>query len=128
MTYKDRMRTLFPQGEIKLFRRFELAGLSRGLVTQKTIPLVDTEADPPREFEAKPDYWWTLDDLVGFLDGPHHLSRRVTDRDEKIVRYLWAQKGIRALRWSYTPPLSDRRCAEIVDMVRPILKRGKTDG
>jgi hypothetical protein len=115
------MRTGWSRGEQKLFRRLQQAGLTRGMVTNKPVVLVNTTLDEPREFETRPDFHWQQLGIPVYLDGPHHKRRHYADIDEKVDKFFLEQKGQKTLRFPYDPPLSDSRCAEIIEAIRKAL-------
>lgn len=59
-------------------------------------------------------------DVPVYLDGPPHERTGVQARDERINRE-WAERGKIPLRFSYSPPLTQKRKKEIVDEIEEAL-------
>jgi len=73
-----------------------------------------------------PDYYWGHGiRLAVYLDGPIHIRREVKDIliDEALRR-----RKVNVLRISYKPPLSKRRCREVVDKIERALTEVSTNG
>jgi hypothetical protein len=122
MTYREHMRVKLSEGEFRVTLGLQTRKLNRGMVTFTSIRLRDTDMDEPREFDTIPDWYWPSLDFCAYLDGPHHRSPTYEAKDEKIVRYLWDQKHIKAPRFPYVPPLRSERLVEILDAIEKGLK------
>ena len=85
------------KAEIEVFKALSAAGLTNGMVTQKTIVLKLTV----------PDFCWLNKRKAVYLDGfQAHSGDKQKERDEEICELLEA-KGWEVLRIPYEPPLSD---------------------
>lgn len=54
-----------------------------------------------------------------YLDGPPHLRRGVKNRDDQIDALL-KELDFEPVRFSYSPPLSNKRRAEICDAIEEL--------
>ena len=98
-------------GEMQLFRALSLAGLTAGMVTQKSIVLKATI----------PDFCWLNKRKIVYLDGVQaHQPDKVQQKDEEIDELLEAQ-GWEVLRIPYEPPLTDKSLEEIMVRIREFL-------
>jgi len=94
--------------EIEVFKALSAAGLTSGMVTQKTIVLKSTI----------PDFCWLNKRKAVYLDGLQaHSSDKQQERDEEI-RELLEEKGWEVLRITYEPPLSEKELQRIVAAIR----------
>ena len=97
--------------EIEVFKALSAAGLTTGMVTQKTIALKSTI----------PDFCWFNKRKVVYLDGLQaHSGDKQQSRDEEIDQLLTAQ-GWEVLRIPYEPPLSEKGLREIVASIKQFL-------
>lgn len=110
--WKERMSQSPSKAEIKLLLALESHGLARGAFSQMEISLWSTQ----------PDIFYPTKGIAIYLDGPPHLKGHVQDRDEKITERL-QKKGLKVLRFSYTPPISDQRLDEIVQAIKEALEK-----
>ena len=111
MSYKARMHPSVSQAEIALFHELSKAGLTTGMVTQKTIILKSTI----------PDFCWMNKRKIVYLDGiPVHSNDKQLDRDSEIDEMLEMQ-GWEVLRIRYQPPITERGLAEIVATIKRFL-------
>jgi very-short-patch-repair endonuclease len=98
-------------GELQLFRALSLAGLTGGMVTQKTIVLKATI----------PDFCWPEKRKIVYLDGLQvHSGDKQQAKDEEIRELLEAQ-GWDVLRIPYEPPLTDARLEGILTTIKQFL-------
>lgn len=96
------------QAELQVFRALSEAGLTRGMVTQKTIVLRVTI----------PDFCWLNKRKAVYLDGLQvHSKDKQQQRDEEICEMLEA-KGWEVLRIPYKPPLSGKELQRIIEAIR----------
>ena len=111
MSYKNQMHPSVSKGELQLFRALSLAGLTGGMVTQKTIILKSTI----------PDFMWAEKRKVIYLDGIHvHSKDKQCNKDSEIDDLLEMQ-GWEVLRIPYNPPLTDKALEEIIVTVKKFL-------
>jgi very-short-patch-repair endonuclease len=96
------------KAEIEVFKALSAAGLTSGMVTQKTIVLKSTI----------PDFCWLNKRKAVYLDGSQAHSRdKQQERDEEICDLLEA-KGWEVLRIPYEPPLSGKELKKIVASIK----------
>ena len=94
-----------------VFHALSKAGLTNGMVTQKTIILKSTI----------PDFCWMNKRKIVYLDGtPVHSSDKQQKRDNEIDELLEAQ-GWDVLRIPYQPPLTEKGLAEIMATIKRFL-------
>ncbi len=94
--------------EIEVFKALSAAGLTSGMVTQKTIVLKSTI----------PDFCWLNKRKAVYLDGLQaHSDDKQQQRDEEI-RELLEEKGWEVLRIPYEPPLSEKELQRIVAAIK----------
>ena len=99
------------KAEMAVFQALSTAGLTSGMVTQKTIILKSTI----------PDFCWTNKRKIVYLDGtPVHSSDKQQERDNEIDKLLEAQ-GWDVLRISYQPPLTEKGMKEIMATIKRFL-------
>src|SRR5208282_6860841 len=104
LSYKENMHPKVSQAEMAVFHELSKAGLTSGMVTQKTIILKSTV----------PDFCWMNKRKIVYLDGtPVHSSDKQQEHDNQIDELLKAQ-GWEVLRIPYPPPLTEKRMQEIV--------------
>lgn len=107
MSYKRYMHPKVSKAEIEVFKALSEAGLTRGMVTQKTIVLRVTV----------PDFCWLNKRKAVYLDGVQVHSRdKQQQRDEEICEMLEA-KGWEVLRIPYEPPLSGKELKKIIETI-----------
>ncbi len=108
MSYKRHMHPKVSKAEIEVFKALSEAGLTRGMVTQKTIVLRVTV----------PDFCWLNKRKAVYLDGVQVHSRdKQQQRDEEICEMLEA-KGWEVLRIPYEPPLSGKGLKKIIETIK----------
>jgi very-short-patch-repair endonuclease len=108
LSFKRRMHPKVSKAEIEVFKALSAAGLTSGMVTQKTIVLKST----------MPDFCWLNKRKAVYLDGFQAHSRdKQQKRDEEICDLLEA-KGWEVLRIPYEPPLSGKELQKIVASIK----------
>ena len=111
MSYKAKMHPKVSQAEIAVFNELSKAGLTSGMVTQKTIILKSTI----------PDFCWINKRKIVYLDGtPVHSSDKQQKHDNEIDKLLEA-KGWEVLRIPYQPPITEKGLAEILATIKAFL-------
>jgi very-short-patch-repair endonuclease len=96
------------KAEIEVFKGLSAAGLTSGMVTQKTIVLKSTI----------PDFCWLNKRKAVYLDGIQaHLGDKQQQRDEEICDLLEA-KGWEVLRIPYEPPLNKKELLKIIETIK----------
>ena len=112
MSYKEKMHPKVSQAEIAVFNELSKAGLTSGMVTQKTIILKSTI----------PDFCWMNKRKIVYLDGtPVHSSDKQQKRDNEIDELLEA-RGWEVLRIPYQPPITEKGLAEILATIKAFLR------
>lgn len=108
MSFKKHMHPKVSKAEIEVFKALSAAGLTNGMVTQKTIVLKSTI----------PDFCWLNKRKAVYLDGLQaHSKDRQRQRDEEICDLLEA-KGWEVLRIPYDPPLSGKNLQKIITVIK----------
>jgi len=108
VSFKNRLHPRVSNAEIEVFKALSAAGLTGGMVTQKTIVLKCTV----------PDFCWLNKRKIVYLDGLQaHSGDKQQKRDEEICELLEAQ-GWDVLRISYEPPLSEKELRKIVASIK----------
>jgi very-short-patch-repair endonuclease len=111
LSYRAEMHPKVSQAEIAVFNELSKAGLTSGMVTQKTIILKSTV----------PDFCWMNKRKIVYLDGtPVHTSDKQQKRDNEIDELLEAQ-GWEVLRIPYQPPITEKGLAEILATIKAFL-------
>ncbi len=111
LSYKESMHPKVSKAEIEIFKALSMAGLTSGMVTQKTIVLKSTI----------PDFCWLNKRKIVYLDGVQvHSSDKQQQRDEEIFDLLTAQ-GWDVLRIPYEPPLTQKGLQEIMTTIKRFL-------
>ena len=111
LSYKEFMHPKVSKAEIEVFKALSIAGLTSGMVTQKTIVLKSTI----------PDFCWLNKRKIVYLDGVQvHSSDKQQQRDEEIFDLLTAQ-GWDVLRIPYEPPLTQKGLQEIMATIKRFL-------
>mgnify|MGYP001279707527 CR=1 FL=1 len=111
LSYKESMHPKVSKAEIEVFKALSMAGLTSGMVTQKTIVLKSTI----------PDFCWLNKRKIVYLDGVQvHSSDKQQQRDEEIFDLLTAQ-GWDVLRIPYEPPLTQKGLQEIMATIKRFL-------
>jgi very-short-patch-repair endonuclease len=96
------------KAEIEVFKALSAAGLTRNMVTQKTIVLKSTI----------PDFCWINQRKIVYLDGLQvHSSDKQQKHDEEICELL-VEQGWEVLRIPYEPPLTEKGLKEIIDIIK----------
>lgn len=99
------------KAELQVFKALSEAGLTRGMVTQKTIVLKVTI----------PDFCWLNLRKAVYLDGLHvHSSYKQQQRDAEVCDLLKA-KGWEVLRIPYEPPLSDKELQKVIASIKDFI-------
>lgn len=112
MCYKKNMHPKVSKAEIEVFKALSMAGLTSGMVTQKTIVLKSTI----------PDFCWVNKRKIVYLDGLQaHSGDKQQQHDEEIFDLLTAQ-GWDVLRIPYEPPLTEKGLKEIIITIKRFLK------
>ena len=108
VSYKNRLHPKVSNAEIEVFKALSAAGLTGGMVTQRTIVLKSTI----------PDFCWLNKRKAVYLDGLQaHSGDKQQKRDEEICELMEAQ-GWEVLRISYEPPLSEKELLRIVASIK----------
>ena len=111
MSYKRRMHPRVSKAEIEVFKALSAAGLTTGMVTQKTIVLKLTV----------PDFCWLNKRKAVYLDGLQaHSGDKQQQRDEEICEMLEA-KGWEVLRIPYEPPLNGKELQKIIATIKEFI-------
>lgn len=111
VSYKANMHPTVSKAEMEVFKALSSAGLTSGMVTQKTIILKSTI----------PDFCWMNKRKVVYLDGtPVHSSDKQQEHDNQIDDLLKAQ-GWGVLRIPYQPPLTEKGLQEMVITIKRFL-------
>jgi len=108
LSYKRHMHPKVSKAEIDVFQALSAAGLTSGMVTQKTIVLKSTT----------PDFCWLNKRKAVYLDGLQaHAGDKQQKRDEEICELL-EDKGWEVLRIPYEPPLNGKELQKIVAAIK----------
>ena len=108
MSFKRYMHPKVSKAEIEVFKALSAAGLTSGMVTQKTIVLKSTI----------PDFCWLNKRKAVYLDGLQaHSGDKQQQRDEEICELL-EEKGWEVLRISYESPLNGKELQKIVAAIK----------
>jgi very-short-patch-repair endonuclease len=108
LSYKKHIHPKVSKAELQVFRALSEAGLTRGMVTQKTIVLKVTI----------PDFCWLNKRKAVYLDGLQvHSSDKQQQRDEEVCDLLEA-KGWEVLRIPYEPPLTEKELQKILATIK----------
>ncbi len=108
MSFKGCMHPKVSKAEIEVFKALSAAGLTNGMVTQKTIVLKSTI----------PDFCWLNKRKAVYLDGLQaHSGDKQQERDEEICELL-ENKGWEVLRIQYEPPLNGKELQKIVESIK----------
>ena len=108
MSYKKHIHPKVSKAELQVFKALSEAGLTRGMVTQKTIVLKVTI----------PDFCWLNKRKAVYLDGSQvHSHDKQQQHDEEVCELLEA-KGWEVLRIPYDPPLSEKKLQKIVALIK----------
>ena len=108
MSYKSRLHPRVSNAELEVFKELSQAGLTDGMVTQKTIVLKSTI----------PDFCWLQKRKAVYLDGLQaHLGDKQKERDEEASELL-KLKGWEVLRIPYEPPLSEKALRQIIEEIK----------
>jgi very-short-patch-repair endonuclease len=111
LSYKRRMHPKVSKAEIEVFKALSAAGLTNGMVTQKTIVLKSTI----------PDFCWLNKRKAVYLDGVQvHSGDKQQQRDKEILDLLEAN-GWEVLRIPYEPPLSGKELQKIIVSIKEFL-------
>ncbi len=108
LSYKRHMHPKVSKAEIEVFQALSAAGLTSGMVTQKTIVLKSTI----------PDFCWLNKRKAVYLDGSQaHSGDKQQQRDGEICELL-EDKGWEVLRIPYEPPLSGKELQKIIAAIK----------
>jgi very-short-patch-repair endonuclease len=108
LSFKRQMHPKVSKAEIEVFKALSAAGLTRNMVTQKTIILKSTV----------PDFCWINQRKIVYLDGLQvHSGDKQQERDEEICELL-TEQGWEVLRIPYEPPLSEKDLKEIIETIK----------
>ena len=108
MSFKRNMHPKVSKAEIEVFKALSAAGLTTGMVTQKTIVLKATI----------PDFCWLNKRKAVYLDGLQaHSGDKQQQRDEEICELL-ESKGWEVLRIPYEPPLTGKELQKIIETIK----------
>jgi very-short-patch-repair endonuclease len=108
LSFKRNMHPKVSKAEIEVFKALSAAGLTTGMVTQKTIVLKATI----------PDFCWLNKRKAVYLDGLQaHLGDKQQQRDEEICELL-ESKGWEVLRIPYEPPLNGKELQRIIETIK----------
>jgi very-short-patch-repair endonuclease len=111
LSYRARLHPKVSNAEIELFKALSMAGLTGGMVTQKTIVLKATI----------PDFCWPEKRKIVYLDGLQvHSGDGQQTRDEEI-REMLERQGWDVLRIPYEPPLTESNLQEILITIKHFL-------
>jgi very-short-patch-repair endonuclease len=99
------------KAEIEVFKALSAKGLTKGMVTQKTIVLKSTV----------PDFCWLNKRKAVYLDGKQvHSGDIQKERDEEIIELL-EKRGWEVLRILYNPPISKKVLKETVRKIKDFI-------
>jgi very-short-patch-repair endonuclease len=108
LSYKKHMHPKVSKAELQVFKALSEAGLTCGMVTQKTIVLKVTI----------PDFCWLNKRKAVYLDGLQvHSSDKQHQRDEEVCDLL-ETKGWEVLRIPYEPPLTEKELQKILATIK----------
>jgi len=94
--------------EVEVFKALSASGLTKGMVTQKTIVLKSTI----------PDFCWLDKRKAVYLDGLQaHSKDKQQEWDQEVCELLEA-KGWKVLRITYEPPLTEKNLHEILATIK----------
>ncbi len=111
LSFKRNMHPKVSKAEIEVFKALSAAGLTSGMVTQKTIVLKSTV----------PDFCWLNKRKAVYLDGLHvHSGDKQRQRDSEICDLLEA-KGWEVLRIPYEPPLNGKKLQKIIIEIKEFI-------
>jgi very-short-patch-repair endonuclease len=108
LSFKRNMHPKVSKAELEVFKALSAAGLTTGMVTQKTIVLKATI----------PDFCWLTKRKAVYLDGLQaHSGDKQLQRDEAICELL-ESKGWEVLRIPYEPPLTGKELQKIIETIK----------
>ena len=111
MSFRSRMHPTVSKAEIEVFKALSASGLTKGMVTQRTIVLKSTI----------PDFCWLDKRKVVYLDGAEaHSGDKQQEWDEEVSNLL-EEQGWEVLRIPYDPPLSEKCLREVLEQIRRFL-------
>ena len=111
LNYKARLHPKVSNAEIELFKALSMAGLTEGMVTQKTIVLKATI----------PDFCWPEKRKIVYLDGLQVHSRDDQKTQDREIREMLERQGWDVLRITYEPPLTGANLQEILTKIKRFL-------
>jgi very-short-patch-repair endonuclease len=111
LRYKNHMHPKVSKAEIDVFKALSAAGLTSGMVTQKTIVLKSTI----------PDFCWLNKRKAVYLDGLQAHSGDKQQRRDKEICGLLEDKGWEVLRIPYEPPLNGKELQKIITAIKDFL-------
>jgi len=111
LSYEARLHPKVSNAEIELFKALSMAGLTGGMVTQKTIVLKATI----------PDFCWPEKRKIVYLDGLQVHSGDDQQTQDREIREILERQGWDVLRITYEPPLTDSNLKEILTTIKRFL-------
>jgi very-short-patch-repair endonuclease len=111
LNYKARLHPKVSNAEIELFKALSMAGLTEGMVTQKTIVLKATI----------PDFCWPEKRKIVYLDGLQVHSRDDQQTQDREIREMLERQGWDVLRITYEPPLTGENLQGILTKIKRFL-------
>jgi very-short-patch-repair endonuclease len=111
LNYKVRLHPKVSNAEIELFKALSMAGLTEGMVTQKTIVLKATI----------PDFCWPEKRKIVYLDGLQVHSRDDQQTQDREIREMLERQGWDVLRITYEPPLTGENLQGILTKIKRFL-------
>jgi very-short-patch-repair endonuclease len=100
------------KAEIEVFKVLSTDGLTKGMVTQKTIVLKSTV----------PDFCWLNKRKAVYLDGRKAHSKDVQRERDEEIKDLMEKKGWKVLRLPYNPPLTKKELNETVRKIKDFIE------
>ena len=100
------------KAEIEVFKVLSTDGLTKGMVTQKTIVLKSTV----------PDFCWLNKRKAVYLDGRQAHSKDVQRERDEEIKDLMEKKGWKVLRLPYDPPLTKKELNETVRKIKDFIE------
>ncbi len=106
MSWKSKLHPAVSRAEEQVFAELSRLGLTKGMVTQKTIVLKSTI----------PDFQWDSKRKALYLDGEQaHRGREEWDEE---VENLLEKRGWKVLRIRYAAPLTTKNLTRILDEIQ----------
>lgn len=111
MSYKARLHPKVSKAEIEVFKALSAAGLTNGMVTQRTIVLKFTV----------PDFCWLNKRKIVYLDGLQAHSGDKKQKQDKEISEMLEANGWEVLRIPYDPPLTEKTLKQTIDTIRKFI-------